>query len=58
MPHQAPKSLSNDQVYQLTAFILYRNQLIDKDEVVNSKNLSKIKMPYADKVISQWEMDR
>lgn len=57
MPHTAPKSLSDNDVYQLTAYILYLNQLIDKNAVLNAKNLPKIKMPYADKTINAWDQE-
>ena len=48
MPHQAPQSLTDDQVYALTAYILYMNQIISKDEVMNAKSLPLVKMPNRD----------
>jgi len=48
MPHQAPQSLSNDQVYAATAYILYMNKIIPKDEVMDAKTLPLVKMPNRD----------
>lgn len=48
MPHQAPQSLTDDQVYALTAYILYMNQIVSKDEVMNAKSLTLVKMPNRD----------
>jgi len=45
MPYQAPKSLSNDEVYALTAYLLAENGIIPKDTVLTENNLAKIKMP-------------
>jgi cytochrome c len=48
MPHQAPQSLSNDQVYAATAYILYMNKIISRDEVMDAKTLPLVKMPNRD----------
>jgi S-disulfanyl-L-cysteine oxidoreductase SoxD len=48
MPHQAPQSLTDDQVYALTAYILYMNKIISTDEVMNAKSLPLVKMPNRD----------
>jgi cytochrome c len=45
MPHQAPKSLSDDQVYALTAHILQMNGLLEEDAVLDRDSLPKIEMP-------------
>lgn len=45
MPPTAPKSLSNTQVYQLVAYILHLNGLVDENLVLDSANLPKIEMP-------------
>ena len=49
MPFDSPGSLSDDEVYALTAFLLYRNKIIAEDEVINAANLSKVVMPNVDK---------
>jgi cytochrome c len=45
MPLNAPKSLSNNEVYALSAYILYLNGIVTKDIVLNSTNLASIQMP-------------
>src|SRR5258706_10044267 len=39
MPWPQPKSLSNDEVYALTAYILARNKVIGENEVMNAETL-------------------
>jgi cytochrome c len=48
MPFTAPRSLSNEQTYQLTAYVLYLNELVDDDFVLTHENLAKIEMPNKD----------
>lgn len=45
MPPTAPKSLSDTQVYQVVAYILHLNGLVDEDLVIDSASLPKIEMP-------------
>jgi mono/diheme cytochrome c family protein len=52
MPHQAPQSLTDDQVYALTAYILYMNKIVSKDEVMNARSLPLVKMPNRDGFIA------
>lgn len=47
MPHMAPKSLTNNQVYALTAYILYLNDLTAPGDVINRDNLPAVEMPAA-----------
>ncbi|MCF8469603.1 MAG: cytochrome c [Parvibaculum sp.] len=54
MPHTAPKSLSNDEVYALTAYILYLNGLTDKETRLDATTLPRIVMPGRDRTVSQW----
>ncbi|HEX4935182.1 MAG TPA: cytochrome c [Gemmatimonadaceae bacterium] len=51
MPLTAPGSLTNDQVYALTAFLLAANEVIPKDAVLDAKALRAVTMPYADKFV-------
>ena len=48
MPHHSPQSLSDDQVYASTAYILYMNKIIDKNAVMDAKTLPLVKMPNRD----------
>jgi len=45
MPFNAPGSLSNEEVYHLTAFLLYSNRLIDSNMVISARTLPAIEMP-------------
>lgn len=45
MPWPAPRTLSDDQVYALVAYILAGNKLIDQNAVMDAKTLPKVKMP-------------
>jgi cytochrome c len=47
MPANAPKSLSNTEVYQVIAYVLYMNGLIDQYKVINAETLLALKMPNA-----------
>ncbi len=57
MPYQSPKSLSTNEVYALTAYLLAENGIISKDMVVNKDNLAKIKMPNVDGFICDNRVD-
>ena len=45
MPYTSPGSLTSDEVYSLTAFLLYRNNIIDSTIVLDAKNLPQVIMP-------------
>jgi S-disulfanyl-L-cysteine oxidoreductase SoxD len=45
MPWGAPKSLTDEDVYSLTAYILNLNGIIGENEVINAETLPKIEMP-------------
>ena len=45
MPMTAPQSLSNDQVYALSAYILNLNGLVPADAVMDAASLPKVTMP-------------
>lgn len=45
MPPDAPGSLSDSDVYNLTAFLLHANELIPADAVVDATTLPKVVMP-------------
>jgi hypothetical protein len=54
MPFPQPKSLSSDEVYALTAFILAGNKLIPEDQVMDAKSLPQVKMPNRDNFIVKF----
>jgi cytochrome c len=45
MPQTQEGSLSADEVYALTAFLLYRNAIIQENDVIDAKSLPKVQMP-------------
>ena len=53
MPRYQEGLLKVDEVYSLVAFILYRNDIIKEDDVIDAKTLPKIKMPNRDGFIPQ-----
>jgi S-disulfanyl-L-cysteine oxidoreductase SoxD len=48
MPYARPGSLTPDQTYALTAFILYLNGIVDEKAELNKATLSRVKMPNRD----------
>ena len=48
MPLYQEGSLTADQVYALTAFLLYRNEVIAEDLVLDAESLPKVEMPNRD----------
>jgi len=57
MPFKQEGSLKPDEVYALTAFILYKNGVISgEDDVLDQQSLPKVKMPNADgAAIPDWK---
>ncbi len=45
MPYNAPGSLSDDEVYSLTAFLLFANGVIDEGVVIDRRSLPAVEMP-------------
>ncbi len=54
MPWQQPRSLTNDEVYSLTAYILAQNKLIGENDTMNAETLPKVKMPNRDGFIVRF----
>ena len=54
MPYPQPRTLSNDEVYALTAYVLYLNKLIGENEVMDAKTLPQVKMPNRDNFIMPY----
>jgi cytochrome c len=51
MPYNAPRTLTDDEVYALTAYILSLNKLIGENDVMDAKTLPQVKMPNRDNFI-------
>lgn len=45
MPFLSPQSLEDDEVYAVTAYILYLNELVDEDFVLSKGNFASVKLP-------------
>ncbi len=48
MPFAMPESLSDNEVYAITAYVLYLNDLIDYESELNQDNLALVEMPNKD----------
>jgi cytochrome c len=48
MPFDHPQSLSDDDVYAVAAYVLFLNDLVEKDAVMNAESLPQVKMPNRD----------
>ena len=48
MPFNAPGTLTDNEVYALTAYILSLNKLIGENDVMDAKSLPQVKMPNRD----------
>ena len=48
MPLGSEGTLTADEVYALTAYLLFLNQVIPEDEVLDKQSLPKVKMPIGD----------
>ena len=48
MPLPAPGTLTADEVYSVTAYLLFENGIIDQDAVMNARTLPAVRMPNRD----------
>ena len=48
MPQSQPGSLTSDEVYALTAWLLWRNGIVEEDAQISAANLAGIRMPARD----------
>ncbi|HZM47785.1 MAG TPA: cytochrome c [Burkholderiales bacterium] len=54
MPWNAPRTLTNEEVYAVTAYILSLNKLIGENDVMNAETLPKVQMPNRDGFIVRF----
>ena len=52
MPSTKPGSLTPDEVYAATAYVLFLNEVIDENAVLDATTLPAIKMPNRDKFVA------
>ena len=57
MPFPMPKTLTNEELYALSAYILALNKIIPEDAVMDAKTLPAVKMPNRDNFIV-WDQDK
>jgi len=57
MPLNESKSLANDEVYSVVAYLLQLNGVIGENETINAQTLPKVRMPNRDGFItfSRWK---
>jgi len=57
MPLNREGTLTVNEVYALTAFLLYINDVIPEDKVLDAQSLPKVKMPIGDKYapLPEWK---
>jgi mono/diheme cytochrome c family protein len=57
MPFSMPKTLTNEELYALSAYILSLNKIIGENEVMDAKTLPQVKMPNRDNFMV-WDPDK
>lgn len=51
MPQDQPGSLTDEEVYALTAYLLYKNEIIEEDEFMDANTLPQVIMPARDRFV-------
>ena len=54
MPITNPLSLSDDEVYAVSAYVLNLSGIVPADAVMNAQTLPQVKMPNRDGFVSDW----
>jgi S-disulfanyl-L-cysteine oxidoreductase SoxD len=54
MPITNPLSLTNDEVYAVSAYLLFLNSIVDEGAEMNARTLPLVKMPNRDGFINEW----
>ncbi|TYO67175.1 cytochrome c [Bradyrhizobium hipponense] len=57
MPQNAPQSLSDDDVYAVSAYVLRLNGLVGENAILDAKSLAAIKMPNRDSFVGDARPD-
>ena len=58
MPFTAPNSLTNDEVYAVSAYILSEAKIVPADTVLDAKTLAQVKMPNRDGFVADHRPDK
>jgi S-disulfanyl-L-cysteine oxidoreductase SoxD len=54
MPYTQPRSLTDDQVYALTAYLLFMNKVIGEADRMDATSLPRVKMPNRDNFFPEF----
>ena len=54
MPYQAPGTLDDDEIYAVTAYVLYLNGIVSEDDRIDQKTLPLVKMPNREGFTRAW----
>lgn len=57
MPYARPGSLTADETYAVTAYILYLNKIVDEKATLNEKTLPRVRMPNRDGFVADPRPD-
>ena len=55
MPLNAPQSLTPDEVYAVSAYVLFLNGIVSEETTLDKDNLAKIVMPNRDGFVSAYQ---
>jgi cytochrome c len=58
MPLQSPESLTDDEVYAVTAYLLSIDKIVPEDAVLDAKSLPQVKMPNRDGFVRWWPVPK
>ena len=58
MPLQSPQSLTDDEAYAVTAYILSIDGIVPQDAVLDAKSLPQVKMPNRDGFVRWWPVPK
>jgi cytochrome c len=58
MPMHAPKSLTDDEVYAVTGYLLHLNGLVDARATMDRESLPLVVMPGLARSVSAWPAER
>lgn len=51
MPYNLSGTLTNEETYAVTAYLLFLNGIIDEDEIMDAQTLSQVQMPNRDNFV-------
>jgi cytochrome c len=54
MPLNNPLSLADEEVYAVSAYLLFLNGIVSEDAVMDAQSLPQVRMPNRDGFISDW----